>query len=289
VIVCTRHRPDQLGRCLAALARLEGPNPELIVVDNTHGDPQAELLASRAGARYVVEPEVRLSRARNRGIEEATTDVIAFLDDDALADPDWLLRHSEALADESLMASTGRVLPINLENGRGMLDLGEETFVVDRSDPWWFERTNFGGLAPGGSNIAVKRQAFEGGLRFNESLGLGTDLAGFEEHYFLFTLVKTGARVAYVPGAVIRHPDPELLTESHGAVGRRAYRITAAYLTMLLVEEPEFRSRTMRYAVRGFRRKPVPWRDSAAPSRLAMLAAGPRGSLLYLRSRLTRR
>ena len=91
------------------------------------------------------------------------------------------------------------------ENGQGWLDLGEQAFVVDRSDPWWFERANFGGLGSGGSNMVVKRRAFDQGLRFRETLGLGADLGGFEEHYFFFTMIKSGARVAYVPDAVVRH------------------------------------------------------------------------------------
>ena len=120
VIVCTRHRPDPLGRCLASLAALDGPDPEVIVVDNTQGDPETERVANRAGARYVVETRVGLSRARNAGIDAATGDLIAFLDDDAVADPAWLSRHSEVLADDSLMASTGRILPMATEDGRGL-------------------------------------------------------------------------------------------------------------------------------------------------------------------------
>ena len=289
VIVCTRHRPDPLERCLASLAALEGPDPEVIVVDNTAGDPGTAELASRAGARYLVETQVGLSRARNTGINAASADVIAFLDDDAVADPAWLLRHSEALAEDSLIASTGRILPTTSENGRGLLDFGEKPFVVDRSDPWWFERANFGGVASGSSNMVVKREAFDAGLRFNEALGAGTDIAGFEEHHLLFSLIRSGARVAYLPAAIVRHRDPEHLAEAQGGSAGHVYRYNAAYLTMLLVEEPEFRFRTLRYAIRAFLRKPLPWRHSLPSNRLTALRAGSRGTLLYLRSRLSRR
>jgi glycosyltransferase involved in cell wall biosynthesis len=263
---------------LSSLAGLEEPDPEVIVVDNTSGDLETEQVAKGAGSRYLVETRIGLSRARNAGIEAASGELIAFLDDDAIADPAWLCRHSEVLADDSLMASTGRILPMVAADARGILDLGEQAFVIDRSDPWWFERANFGGVAAGGSNMVLKRRAFANGLRFRETLGSGVDLGGFEEHYLFFTMIKGGARVAYVPGAVVRHSEAEV-----------SYRYNAAYLTMLLVEEPEFRRRTLRYAVQAFRRQQIPSRQTPPASRLKMLATGYRGPLLYLRSRLASR
>src|SRR5262249_50445243 len=143
--------------------------------------------------------------------------------------------------------------------------------------------------AAGGSNMVVKRRAFDQGLRFRESLGLGTELAWFEEHYLFFTMIRDGARVAYVPDAVIRHHNPEIFAEHQTEREGGIYRYSAAYLTMLLFEEPGFRARTMRYALRGFVSEELPWRERPSPSRLKMLAAGYRGPLLYLRSRRSKR
>jgi glycosyltransferase involved in cell wall biosynthesis len=288
VIVCTRFRPYALARCLASLAEMDYRNPELIVVDNTKGDLETERVTAQTSARYLVEPRVGLSRARNTGIEAATGDLIAFLDDDAVVDPAWLSRHAEVLMDDSLMASTGRILPAASEDGAGSRDLGRQPFTVDRSDPWWFERANFGGLGSG-SNMVVKRQAFEHGLRFRETLGLGASIGGGEENQVFFTLIKGGARIAYVPDALVRHHDPELSAASEKLRISRALSYRAAYVTMLLVEEPEYRRRTMRRLVRGFRRQRHPWRQTPPPSRLLLLTAAYRGPLLYIRSRLGNR
>jgi glycosyltransferase involved in cell wall biosynthesis len=281
VIVCTRYRSQSLERCLASLEGMDGLDPEVIVVDNTPGDPETERVTTGAGARYVVETKSGLSRARNAGIDAATGELIAFLDDDAVADRAWLSRHLEVLADESLMASTGRILPVAKARGP---DLGEEPFVVDHNDPWWFERANFGGLG-GGANMAFKYEAFGRGMRFRETLGLGADIGGFEENYFWFKMIESGARIAYVPGAVIWH-GPELSVEPAGRRTARDHSAVAAYLTMLLSEEPGFRARTVRYIVRLLRRQRLPWRPGPAPSRLKVLVNGSSGPLLYLRSRL---
>jgi glycosyltransferase involved in cell wall biosynthesis len=280
---------------------MDGPRFETIVVDNTPGDPETRRVAARASARYVIAARVGLSRARNAGIRAATSDLIAFLDDDAVADAAWLRQHTQVLTDASLMASTGRILPMDTEDGQG-LDLGDEAFVVDRSDPWWFERANFGGVGAGGSNMVVKRRAFEHGLWFRETLGLGADLAAFEEHYLFFKMIEGGARVAYVPAAIVRHGPPGVPAENESPHTALTYRYNAAYLTMLLVEEPAFRSRTVRYAVQACRREALPWphvdgfrrerptgRDRHLSSRLKMIAAACRGALLYLRGHLGKR
>jgi cellulose synthase/poly-beta-1,6-N-acetylglucosamine synthase-like glycosyltransferase len=288
VIVCTRHRTDALERCLASLAQIDEPECELIVVDNTQGDTETERISTNAGARYIVAEGLGLSGARNAGIDSATGDLLAFVDDDAVVDPAWLLRHSEVLADDSLTAATGRVLPLASEddggwNGVPAVDLGPQAFVVDRGDQWWFERANFGGLVSG-TNMVLKRRAFERGARFSETLGSGAGLQGFEEYNFFFHMIRDGARVAYVPSALVRH-GPDFAAREPA----RARRLSAAYLTKLLVEEPEFRGRTLRYIGTVLRRERFPWRYGPGPSRLRVLTDGLLGQVEYLRGRLTRR
>jgi len=63
---------------------------EVVVVDNAPSDDRASEVAERHGARRVVEPIPGLSRARNRGARESTGDLVAYLDDDAIADSGWL-------------------------------------------------------------------------------------------------------------------------------------------------------------------------------------------------------
>jgi len=97
-IVCTHNRAPRLRGALASLAAQSlAPGAfEIVVVDNASTDAtRATVEAARAAGapiRYLHEPRLGVSHARNRGWQEARAPLVAFLDDDALAPPDWLAR-----------------------------------------------------------------------------------------------------------------------------------------------------------------------------------------------------
>jgi GT2 family glycosyltransferase len=88
LIIITLDRPSLLQRTLDGLARQSRPIDDVIVIDN---GPTAdtERVASSFTARYVPEPRRGYGNARNRGLAEARGDVIYFLDDDCVPEPDW--------------------------------------------------------------------------------------------------------------------------------------------------------------------------------------------------------
>ena len=89
VVVCTHNGAATLGECLARLGDLTYPDYEVIVVNDG-----AEGACSRIAREHevtLIETEHRgLGHARNRGIEAARGEIVAFLDDDAYPDSDWL-------------------------------------------------------------------------------------------------------------------------------------------------------------------------------------------------------
>lgn len=293
VVVCTQNRAPQLTQCLASLNGLDHPSYEVLVVDNTADDSAAERIASEMGARYVREPRTGLSRARNTGSRAAKGGLIAYLDDDAVADPGWLGRHQAALTDPAVMVTTGRILPITANSSAAsrLLDIGEAPLRVNRRTPRWFELANFGGLGFGG-NMVFRRALFESGFRFRESLGAGAPLAGGEELYALFEVIREGHTVAYVPDAMVRHDGLAGLADPRAQeiAGTRRY---SAYLCLLLAEEPEYRRRTARHVLEAFRREPSPWRQvnrqQLTVNRGSIFLAASVGPLMYLRSRLRHR
>src|SRR5207249_954249 len=78
-----------LPETLASLSELTYPDYETIVVDDGSTDATAAL-AARYPCRLLRLPQGGLSAARNAGIEAANGEIVAFIDADAAADPDWL-------------------------------------------------------------------------------------------------------------------------------------------------------------------------------------------------------
>jgi len=89
VVVCTHNGQGTLTECLGRLATLTYPDFEVIVVNDGSSDTSAEI-AKRHGVRLVETAHRGLSHARNVGIAHASGEIVAFLDDDAYPDHDWL-------------------------------------------------------------------------------------------------------------------------------------------------------------------------------------------------------
>jgi GT2 family glycosyltransferase len=89
VIVCAHNATPTIEECLRSLSRLRYPNYEIIVVDDGSTDGTGPIGAAY-GARLIRIERGGLSRARNTGIKAAKGSILAFIDADAYADPDWL-------------------------------------------------------------------------------------------------------------------------------------------------------------------------------------------------------
>jgi O-antigen biosynthesis protein len=296
VIVCTRDRSVQLEKCLEAVSRLRYPKFNVLVVDNAPQEARSQEVAMRWGARYCVEPNPGLSRARNRGARESDTEIVAYLDDDSLCEPEWLDALVSEFADSKVMVVTGKVSLV-LPDGNVAYpkqDINERR-VVDRETSAWFELANFGGLGNGG-NMAFRRCVFDRWPGFDERLGRGALLWGGEEHYAFFSLINRGHRVVYTPEAVVSHPYPHTrddLRTRH----LKSYAALTGYLTLLLLEEPRFRHATIKYIFEGIKHVERAWRYSSGASRSPIPLSIPTwqkylaylsGPLLYVGSCLQR-
>lgn len=123
VVIPTRARPEALRRCIAALLEQQIEDPgayEILVVDDGHAEETRLAVEAMRPADGV--PALRYFRprtghgaavARNVGWREAYGDLIAFIDDDAIPQSDWLARGEAALTPE-LVAVAGQ-----LRNARG--------------------------------------------------------------------------------------------------------------------------------------------------------------------------
>jgi glycosyltransferase involved in cell wall biosynthesis len=89
VVVCTYNGARTIRECCEGLRKLEYPNFEVIVVNDGSTDGSAAI-AREFGFRVIGTPNRGLSSARNTGFEAAKGEIVAYLDDDAYPDPQWL-------------------------------------------------------------------------------------------------------------------------------------------------------------------------------------------------------
>lgn len=91
VVICTYNRRDGLAETLECLKLQRYEDFEVVVVNGPSTDGTADYLATLTTTLKVVDnPAANLSISRNLGIHAAAGDVVAFIDDDALPEPNWL-------------------------------------------------------------------------------------------------------------------------------------------------------------------------------------------------------
>ena len=193
VVVCTYNGARTLPDCLAGIAQLDYPDFEVIVVDDGSTDDSARLAAD-ADARVISTPNRGLSCARNTGMEAANGDIVAFIDDDARPDPDWLTFLARVFVDPQVAGAGGpNVLPVGSSAIASCVANapGGPTHVL-------LSDRNAEHLP--GCNLAVRREVLQriGGFdpRFRVA-GDDVDLC--------WRLLADGHRLAFSPGAVVWH------------------------------------------------------------------------------------
>jgi glycosyltransferase involved in cell wall biosynthesis len=255
VVVCTRDRPLSLGRCLEALAQLDYPTYEVVVVDNCSRDATVAQVVERNGFRYAREDTPGLDWTRNRGIKEAKYDIIAFIDDDALAAPGWLRGVAQGFEDPEIMAVTGMVLPAEVETraqndferygGMSKGFTGKTIRHDELSNRELFWASNWGV----GANMAFRRNLFEAIGDFDVALDVGTPTNGAGDIEFFFRTVAAGYALRYEPAAMIRH----VHRRDDASLQRQVYnngRGFAAYLLTVARNRPQRRTAVLRFALR---------------------------------------
>lgn len=212
-IICTHNRDQYLGAAIDSLLSQQTDKAfEIIVVDNASTDHTRTVIQSRLphpALHSVYEPRLGLSIARNTGAAHAQGEVLAYLDDDAIASPQWLHVLSAAFQqDEHLAIAGGRIALIwppslsrpawlsdNLTGCLGAYDLGDTPRPIHHA-----------GLTPRGLNYAIRRTFFDQVGGFNRHLGRrGNRLLSNEELYMTEQALQQGWRVLYLPEAEVSH------------------------------------------------------------------------------------
>ena len=226
VIIPVRDGGEDLRRCLEAIRRQEaGGEVEIVVIDSSSTDGSAEL-ARTLGARVEVIPlEVfNHGATRNLGAELAKGEVLVFTSQDAAAiGDDWLARLVAPLTDERVAGVYGRQLPHPgaTPPERYFLDFlyGPDARVQEAAGAGELsmETTLFSNV-----NAAIPRRIFE---RFR----FADDIVMSEDQEWARRVLVAGYRLAYEPGAAVRHSHAYSLRSAFrrffdsGASAERAY------------------------------------------------------------------
>lgn len=253
--ITTYKRPEGLRRLLASVARLdlrtETDLLDVIVVDN---DPKASAsgtveemspLHERATLAHVHEPRRGISQARNRAIDEALSrggDLVAFLDDDEVAEEGWLCTLLRALDRYGADVVTGPVLT-----------------EFEREPPEWVVRGGFFDRmrSPTGTardraatgNVLLRASVLrETGLRFDERLGL----VGGEDQHFFRRLSAQGGTIVWCDEAVVREFVPSSRVNLRWIL-KRAFRYGSTTTFTDVRLEGRTRAAVRALAVGGYR------------------------------------
>jgi O-antigen biosynthesis protein len=123
LVIVSRNRPQMLRRCLLAVGQLDHPAFEVVVV----ADPVGQRGASDFPVKTVACDTANISVARNLGVAAAAGSVVAFLDDDAVPEPQWLRELCAPFSDPQVVAAGGFVL------GRNGISFQWKSGTVDAS------------------------------------------------------------------------------------------------------------------------------------------------------------
>lgn len=242
IIVCTYNRSEILKQTLNALQKqVFRDRFEILVIDNNSTDQTKEMVAefssqSRWLVHYIFESKQGLSYARNRGIQESKSELLAFIDDDTVPDPNWVQSIRNGFDRYQADCVGGPVFPIwpseaplraifndGISGPFGLLDRGKKVIKT---------RQYISNFLLGG-NIAFRRSVFDEVGLFRTDLGrTATNLSGGEDSNMIQRALKAEKLAVYLPKALVRHQispermEPPYWRKWHFDMGRSTAKIS---------------------------------------------------------------
>lgn len=230
ICVCSFRRTAALERLLRSLVAQRGAPPFQVIVADNHSEPElAARIAewrTQLGLRlhYVHAPERNISIARNACLDAAQASWLVFVDDDEIAEPDWLatLLRAGNQADVvfgPVLAIYGQLMPLWLREG----DFHSKQPVLNRNAACDTGYT---------ANVLIRRSAI-GACRFDPKLGR----TGGEDTLFFAQMAAEGARLRYCAGALMHEPVPAERASLRW-LSRRAFASGQAHARVLRLAGP---------------------------------------------------
>ena len=255
VVVVSRGRPDLLKRCLTGLSQLQYDPFEIVVVADPEGMAAARTLPFADALKQVVFDQPNISAARNLGIVEAAGDVVAFIDDDAVPEPQWLRHLAAPFARAEVAAAGGFVRGrngISFQWRAQSLDpLGwAHPLDVDAARASVMHPPKGRAIKTEGTNMAVRRSVL-------------VDLGGFDPAFAYFLdetdlnmrLGRAGHATAIVPLAEVHHGYAANAQRDAHRVPRDLFEIGASWAVFQRKHVPETERRAQWQEIRQAERR----------------------------------
>jgi glycosyltransferase involved in cell wall biosynthesis len=212
IVVCTRDRASSLKNCLASLMESVYTNYEIIVVDNAPSNDDTLDVCHQYPVKYVRELRPGLDWARNRGLSEASNDIIAFTDDDVRVDKYWLQTITHIFSNREIMGASGYVAPAEMETtaqelfefgyggmGHGFRRRHIYKDKISKQELFW--ASSFGI----GANMAFRKEVFAACGLFHTALDVGTPSHGGGDVEMFHRIVSKGFHFVYDPTMMVWH------------------------------------------------------------------------------------
>ncbi len=205
VVISTLDRADSLRLTLEALRFQRHRDFEVIVVEGPSEIGWGRVASEQhRWVRRVSCPEANLARSRNLGIEAASGEVVAFVDDDAVPEPRWLTELAAAYEDERVAGAGGIVFDntgMRLQYEYALCDrLGRPSFDCRPSLP----RATLAGADPflylQGTNMSFRRETLVGIGGFDEQL-----VYLYDDVDICLRMIDAGAHLVALDGAAVHH------------------------------------------------------------------------------------
>ena len=211
IVIPTRDRKDQLLRCLDSLRRQTHRGFEVIVVNDGSSDETASALASYFDHDLPFEFKTihhsqprGANPSRNEAIGKSNGTLIGFLDDDCIADNNWLERLRKPFCHAEVAAATGHVENIALSNQWERFFIGQHRVSSKQENGILIANRLVAG------NLLVRSECLGGALdedRATVSADMTTSARGDEEGLRI-KIFRSGKLIAHVPEAICEHDHP---------------------------------------------------------------------------------
>jgi glycosyltransferase involved in cell wall biosynthesis len=204
------------------------------------------LESSSVSVQYLKEPLPGVSRARNRGLSSISDGIVAFIDDDEIADPFWLAEISRAFFEHpEADAVAGIWLPAELETNaqvwfeqygghykhRGFVGAKFSPDTVKVQNPMY-------PLPPFGAsgNMAFRRGSLREIGDFDTALGAGTPALGGEDMGVFTEFLLSGGTLVYQPTAITHHFHRRSKAELRHQMRAYGSGLTAFYTSLVMAD-----------------------------------------------------